>query len=76
MTRDEIKAKAEEFFKWPDERRDVVTYTSALLFAEECVKVASCARWLSDVHALCHDMGIPPGPINIRLRILREMTAG
>jgi len=73
MTRDEIKAKAEEFFEWPDERRDVVTYTSALLFAEECVKAASCAPWLTEAHMLCSDMGIPQGQISWRLKVLREL---
>ena len=39
MNREEIERQAEEFFEWPCGVREVVTYTSALLFAEHCVKV-------------------------------------
>lgn len=34
---DAIRAKAETFFEWPDGRRDVVTFTSCLLFARQCI---------------------------------------
>lgn len=36
----EIEKQAEQFFEWPGERTDTVTYTSALLFAEHCVREA------------------------------------
>ena len=35
MTFEEIKAIAETWFEWPDERRDLVTYASAMLFAHD-----------------------------------------
>jgi len=35
MTIDEIKAVAEMWMEWPDERREYVTYTSAMLFARD-----------------------------------------
>ena len=38
MTREEIEQQAEQFFEWPGDNRSTVTYTSALLFAEHCVK--------------------------------------
>lgn len=38
MTRAEIEQQAEQFFEWPSDNRSTVTYTSALLFAEHCVK--------------------------------------
>ena len=40
MTFEEAKQKAEQFFEWPTEKKDIVTTTSALLFAMECVKEA------------------------------------
>lgn len=44
MTRKEIEQQAEHFFEWPGEKTDVVTYTSALLFAEHCVRQAINGR--------------------------------
>lgn len=38
MTREEIQQQAEQFFTWPGDGKTVVTYASALLFAEHCVK--------------------------------------
>jgi len=38
MTLDEIKAKADTFFDWPSDKRDSVTYTSAMLFAWHIAK--------------------------------------
>lgn len=35
MTYEETKAIAETWFEWPGERRDLVTYTSAMLFAHD-----------------------------------------
>lgn len=40
MTREEIAHRAEQFFRWPGDDNTVVTYTSALLFAEHCVREA------------------------------------
>ena len=40
----EIEKQAEQFFEWPGEKTDVVTYTSALLFAEHCVRQAINGR--------------------------------
>ena len=40
MTLEEAKERAEQFFDWPSDKRETVTYTSALLFAMECVKEA------------------------------------
>lgn len=34
---DAIRAKAETFFDWPSDRRDVVTTTSCILFAQQCI---------------------------------------
>ncbi len=34
MTFDEIKTIAETWFEWDDNRREVITYTSTLLFAQ------------------------------------------
>ena len=34
---DAIRAKAETFFEWPDNRSDVVTLTSCILFARQCI---------------------------------------
>lgn len=33
MTLEDIKEIAETWFEWPNERREYVTYTSAMLFA-------------------------------------------
>ena len=38
MTREEIQQQAEHFFTWPGDDRSTVTYTSALMFAEHCVR--------------------------------------
>lgn len=35
MIADDIKTKAETFFEWPSEKRLAVSYTSALLFAQD-----------------------------------------
>ena len=40
MTREEIQQQAEHFFTWPGDEKTVVTYASALLFAEHCVSEA------------------------------------
>jgi len=34
---DAFRAKAETFLEWPSDRRDVVTLTSCILFAQQCV---------------------------------------
>ena len=34
---DAIRAKAETFFQWDTDRRDVVTLTSCILFARQCI---------------------------------------
>lgn len=34
---DAIRAKAKTFFEWPDDRRDVVTLTSCIFFARQCI---------------------------------------
>lgn len=44
MTIEEIEKQAEQFFEWPGEKTDVVTYTSALLFARHCVQEAVKGR--------------------------------
>ena len=41
MTRAEIERQAGQFFEWPGDDKTVVTYASALLFAEHCVKEAT-----------------------------------
>lgn len=39
MTLDEIKARSDTFFEWPNNKdRNYVTYNSAMLFAWDCVK--------------------------------------
>ena len=39
MTRAEIEQQAEQFFEWSQgDNHNVVTYASALLFAEHCVR--------------------------------------
>ena len=41
MTREEIEQQAEQFFTWSGDDRSTVTYASALLFAEHCVREAA-----------------------------------
>lgn len=41
MTTEEIDILAEEFFEFPTDKRDVVTFTSAKLFAKYCVDKAN-----------------------------------
>ena len=36
LTREEIEKEAEKFFVWDGERNDLVTFTSAKLFAYHC----------------------------------------
>ena len=36
LTREEIEKEAEKFFEWDGERNDLVTFTSAKLFAYKC----------------------------------------
>ena len=36
LTREEIEKEAEKFFEWDGERNDLVTFTSAKLFAYHC----------------------------------------
>jgi len=36
LTREEIDKEAEKFFEWDGERNDLVTFTSAKLFASHC----------------------------------------
>lgn len=39
MTLEEIKAKSDTFFEWPNSKdRNYITYNSAMLFAWDCVK--------------------------------------
>lgn len=40
MTREEIKKAAEEFFEWPTEKRETVTLTSCIFFAEHIAEKA------------------------------------
>lgn len=60
----EITAAAERFFEWDSEKREVVTYTSALLFAQHCTEQAA---YLSQAHCLCADLGIKEGHIENRM---------
>ena len=41
LTRDDIRHEAEHFFEWDGERNDLVTFTSAILFAEHCARLAT-----------------------------------
>ena len=41
MTLEEIKQRADDFFNWPTERRDFITYTSAMIFAQKCADEAA-----------------------------------
>ena len=52
MTREEIEQQAEQFFTWPGDDRSTVTYASALLFAEHCVR--ETAKEESDLLAIAH----------------------
>lgn len=36
----EIEAMAEDYFDWPTDRREFVTYRSSMLFALYCVQLA------------------------------------
>ena len=40
MTLDEIKQEAETFLEWDNYRRLLVTYYSAMLFAQHCAELA------------------------------------
>lgn len=62
MTREEIERQAEHFFEWPGDDKTVVTYTSALLFAEHCVKEAAQAE--SDLLTIAYMGGIRQGKID------------
>ena len=44
MTLEEIKAIAETWFDWPEEKREQVTYTSCLLFAREMYERGQAER--------------------------------
>lgn len=60
----EITAAAERFFEWDSEKREVVTYTSALLFAQHCM---GNAAYLAQAHGLCAHLGIKEGHIENNL---------
>ena len=62
MTREEIQQQAEHFFTWPGDDRSTVTYTSALLFAEYCVKEATKEE--SDLLAIAYMDGRRQGQID------------
>ena len=62
MTREEIEQQAEHFFTWPTDDRTCVTYTSALLFAEHCVKEATKEE--SDLLTIAYMDGIRQGQID------------
>ena len=62
MTRKEIEHHAEQFFEWPGDDHSTVTYTSALLFAEYCVKEAVQAE--SDLLAIAYMDGRRQGQID------------
>lgn len=64
MTLDQIKRMADQFFEWDSEKREVVTYTSALLFAQHCVNNAD---YLSQLHVICADLGVDQGSVTDRL---------
>ncbi len=44
MTFEEIKTIAETWFEWDSERRDYVTYTSAMLFARDMLEQGQTAE--------------------------------
>ena len=62
MTREEIEQRAEQFFTWPGDDKTVVTYASALLFAEHCVKEATKEE--SDLLTIAYMDGIRQGRID------------
>ena len=62
MTRAEIEQQAEQFFEWPGDDHSTVTYTSALLFAEHCVKEA--VKEESDLLTIAYMDGIRQGQID------------
>ena len=62
MTREEIQQQAEHFFTWPGDDHSTVTYTSALLFAEYCVKEAVQAE--SDLLTIAYMDGLRQGRID------------
>lgn len=65
---DAIRAKAETFFEWPDDCRDVVTLTSCLLFAQACVE-----DWQKRHNYLAETIGTITAE-NARLRQAIEKT--
>ena len=62
MTREEIQQQAEHFFTRPGDDKTVVTYTSALLFAELCVREA--VKEESDMLTIAHMDGRRQGRID------------
>ena len=62
MTQEEIQQQAEQFFEWPVEKTDTVTYASALLFAEHCVR--ETAKEESDLLTIAYMDGIRQGRID------------
>ena len=62
MTREEIEQQAEQFFEWPTDDRLSVTYTSALLFAEHCVREA--VKEESDLLSIAYMDGLRQGRID------------
>ena len=62
MTREEIEQQAEQFFTWPGDDKTVVTYASALLFAEHCVR--ETAKEESDLLAIAYMDGRRQGQID------------
>ena len=49
MTHDEIKQEAESFFDWPSAKREHVTFTSCMLFAQHCVDKATGWRPIAEL---------------------------
>ena len=71
MTPDQIIAEAEKFFEWPSDKRDQVTYTSCLLFAEHCLKKATAWRKME------HEKPTPDGcKHGVGCLVLRPVTNG
>ena len=62
MTREEIEQQAEQFFTWPGDDKTVVTYASALLFAEHCVK--KVVQTECDLLAIAYMDGVKQGRID------------
>ena len=50
LTREEIKEEAEKFFEWDGERNDLVTFTSAKLFAYHCAVLSDLEAHLKRKH--------------------------